>query len=61
MSLLIPETGLLFWMVLVFAIVFFVLAKWGFPVITGMIDRRNAHIAQSLRDAYAASKRLAEI
>lgn len=61
MSLLIPETGLLFWMVLVFAIVFFVLAKWGFPVITGMIDRRNAHIAQSLRDAEAASKRLAEI
>ena len=61
MSLLLPETGLLFWMVLVFAIVFFILAKWGFPVITGMVDRRSEHIAQSLRDAKEAQERLAAL
>lgn len=61
MSLLLPETGLLFWMVLVFAIVFFILAKWGFPVITGMIDRRSEHIEQALRDAKEAQERLAAL
>ncbi|NLE33406.1 MAG: F0F1 ATP synthase subunit B, partial [Bacteroidales bacterium] len=31
MSILTPEPGLLFWMLLTFGIVFFVLAKFGFP------------------------------
>lgn len=61
MSLLLPETGLLFWMVLVFAIVFFILAKWGFPVITGMARRRSEYIEQSLRDAKEAQERLAAL
>ena len=59
MSLLLPEPGLLLWMALVFAIVLFILAKWGFPVITGMVDKRSAYIEQSLRDAEEASKPLA--
>ena len=33
MSLLLPETGLLFWMLLSFGIVAFILVKFGFPVI----------------------------
>ena len=37
MSLLMPDSGLLFWMVVIFAVVLFVLAKWGFPVITAMV------------------------
>ena len=51
MSLVTPEIGLLFWMVVIFGIVFFLLAKFGFPVITGMVDERSAKIAQSLKDA----------
>jgi F0F1-type ATP synthase membrane subunit b/b' len=31
--------------------VFFLLAKFGFPVITDMVDERSARIAQSLKDA----------
>ena len=51
MSLVTPEIGLLFWMVVIFGIVFFLLAKFGFPVITRMVDERSAKIAQSLKDA----------
>ena len=41
MSLLTPDSGLLFWMVIVFGIVFVILAKYGFPVITRMVDERK--------------------
>lgn len=51
MNLVTPEFGLLFWMVVIFGIVFFLLAKFGFPVITDMVDKRSARIAQSLKDA----------
>ncbi len=51
MNLVTPEFGLLFWMVVIFGIVFFLLAKFGFPVITDMVDERSAKIAQSLKDA----------
>ena len=50
MNLVTPEFGLLFWMVVIFGIVF-LLAKFGFPVITDMVDERSAKIAQSLKDA----------
>ena len=42
---------------------FFILAKWGFPAITGMVDKRNEHISESLRladEAQARMSRLAE-
>lgn len=58
MNLITPDTGLLFWMVLIFGIVFFILAKWGFPAITGMVDERNAHILDSLKLAEEAQKRM---
>lgn len=51
MNLVTPEFGLLFWMVVIFGIVFFLLAKFGFPVITDMVDERSVKIAQSLKDA----------
>ena len=44
MSLLVPDSGLLFWMLLSFGIVFFVLAKFGFPIITKMVDERKQYI-----------------
>ena len=48
MSLLTPDTGLLFWMLLSFGIVAFILVKYGFPVILKMVDERKAYIDESL-------------
>ena len=61
MNLLLPETGLLFWMTLIFAIVFFLLAKFGFPVITGMVDKRTKKIDEALAAAKEADERLASL
>ncbi|PXV63804.1 F-type H+-transporting ATPase subunit b [Dysgonomonas alginatilytica] len=59
--LLQPEAGLLFWMFLSFGIVFAVLAKFGFPIITKMVEDRNAYIEKSLDAAKEANKQLAHI
>lgn len=61
MSLLIPDSGLLFWMLLIFAVVFGILAKFGFPVITRMIAKRREHIDNSLRLAKEAEVRLGQM
>lgn len=59
--LLLPESGLLFWMLLSFGIVFFVLAKFGFPVITKMVEERKTYIQDSLDAAQKANEQLANI
>ena len=51
MNLVTPDSGLVFWMTLIFAIVFIVLAKFGFPVISGLVDKRKENIEGSIRDA----------
>lgn len=61
MGLLQPESGLLFWMLLSFGIVFFILAKFGFPVITKMVDERKNYIQDSLDAAQKANEQLASI
>ena len=61
MDLLIPSTGLLFWMSITFLVVFFLLWKFGFPVITGMVKERQAFIDESLKKAHEANERLANI
>jgi len=61
MDLITPAAGLLFWMTLIFAAVFFILAKFGFPIITGMVHKRQEHIAASLRDAQSARESLASL
>ena len=61
MSLITPDFGLLFWMTLIFAVVFFILAKFGFPVITGMVEKRSDRIEESLRKAEEAEKAVAEV
>ena len=61
MSFLLPDAGLLFWMLLVFGIVFFILAKFGFPAIVGMVDERKRLIDDSLRNAQEANERLKAI
>lgn len=45
MEILTPSFGLLFWSVLIFGAVFFLLAKFGFPTITRMVNKRSEHIA----------------
>lgn len=59
MDLMMPDSGLLFWMTIIFAIVFFVLAKFGFPIITGMVEKRNRRISDSLEAARIAEEALA--
>ncbi len=61
MDLMIPDSGLLFWMTIIFAIVFFVLAKFGFPVITGMVEKRSMRINDSLEAARIAEEALANL
>lgn len=58
MSLITPSFGLLFWMVIIFGTVFFLLAKFGFPVITSSVEKRSMHIEESLRKAEEAQKKL---
>ena len=51
MNLVTPDTGLLFWMVVIFGLVFLLLWKFGFPIITSMVEKRNTTIEKSLKDA----------
>ena len=57
-SILTPDLGLLFWMLLAFLVVFFVLAKYGFPSIIVMVDKRNQYINESLDKAQKAATQL---
>ncbi|HAT61334.1 MAG TPA: ATP synthase F0 subunit B [Prevotella sp.] len=61
MDLLLPDSGLLFWMTLVFLIVFVILWKWGFPVIVKMVNDRKDFIDGSLKKAHEANEKLANI
>lgn len=61
MSLITPDFGLLFWMVVIFGLVFFLLAKFGFPMITDAVRQRSDHIADSLKAAEQAQARLASL
>lgn len=61
MDLLIPDSGLLFWMTLVFIVVILILRKWGFPAIVKMVNDRKAFIDESLRKAHEANEELANI
>ena len=60
-SILTPDLGLLFWMLLAFLVIFFVLAKYGFPVVTKMVEERKAYIDDSLKKAHEANEKLANI
>ena len=60
-SILTPDPGLLLWMLLAFLVVFFVLAKFGFPAIVGMVEKRKNNIDESLKKAHEASLKLDNI
>ena len=60
-SILSPDAGLLFWMLLAFLVVFILMAKYGFPVITKMVEDRKNYIDESLKSARDANEKLANI
>jgi len=61
MSLLLPDSGLLFWMFLSFGIVAFILVKYGFPVIIKMVESRKTYIDESLLFAKQAYEQMAKV
>ena len=61
MELFLPESGLMFWMLIGFLIVLFILAKVGWPMIMGAVDKRNQYIDTSLKAAKEANDALAAI
>ena len=61
MNLMLPDSGLLFWMTLIFLVVFLVLAKFGFPVITSMVEKRTKRIDDALSAARKAEEAIAHL
>lgn len=61
MDLLMPSTGLLFWMTIVFLVVLCILWKFGFPAIVNMVNERKKFIDESLQKAHEANARLENI
>lgn len=58
MSLVTPDFGLLVWMTLIFGIVLFVLAKFGFPVISASVEQRAERIRHALEQSREAERRM---
>lgn len=58
MELFTPESGLLFWMLLVFLVVVFVLGKFAWPFITNAIAEREKYINDSVKAADEAFSKL---
>lgn len=58
MSLVTPDFGLLVWMTLIFGIVLFILARFGFPVITRSVEARAERIRTTLDDLKKAEDRM---
>lgn len=48
MELVMPGIGVLFWTCLIFILLFLILRKWAFPVINGMLEKREEKIATAL-------------
>ena len=61
MELITPDFGLLFWMTIAFGIVFFILAKFAFPVINGMLKKREEEINNALELAERTHKEMEQL
>jgi len=61
MELIKPSFGLIFWMLIGFAILFFILAKFAWPIITKGIENRNKKIQDQLDEAEKVHQELAHI
>lgn len=60
-SLLTPDPGLVFWMIIAFGLVLFILAKFGFPVILDKLDSRKKFIDESIVAAKQAYDKLENV
>ena len=60
-SLLTPDPGLVFWMIIAFGLVLFILAKFGFPVILEKLDSRKKFIDESVVAAKQAYDKLEHV
>lgn len=58
MELFTPNFGLVFWMFVAFILLFLVLAKWGWPVIIKMMDKRASTIDEGVENARQAKEQL---
>ncbi len=58
MELFTPEFGLIFWMFVAFAVLFFILWKWAWPVIIKGIDSRADFINKGVEYAQTAKEQL---
>ncbi len=58
MELFTPDFGLVFWMFIAFIVLFFVLAKWGWPVILKNMDERADTIVKGVEYAREAKAQL---
>jgi F-type H+-transporting ATPase subunit b len=61
MELVKPAIGLVFWMVITFGALFFILAKFAWKPILGMLDEREKTIADSLDQANKARAEMAAL
>ena len=60
-SLLTPDPGLVFWMLIAFGLVLFILVKFGFPVILDKLDSRKKFIDESVVAAKQAYDKLEHV
>lgn len=58
MSLVTPNIGLLFWMLVSFSVVFFILKKFAWPVILRMLEEREQSIDKALHEAEKAREEI---
>ena len=58
MELFTPDFGLIFWMFLAFAVLFFILWKWAWPVILKTVDERADLIDKGVEYAQSAKEQL---
>lgn len=58
MELFTPDFGLIFWMFLAFAVLFFVLWKWAWPVILKTVESRADLIDKGVEYAQSAKEQL---
>ena len=61
MELFTPEPGLMIWMLVAFLIVFFILAKFGWPAIIKGVEERGRFIDNAVQAAKEANEKLAGI
>lgn len=58
MNLISPDFGLIFWMLIGFGILFFILAKFAWPIITKAISQREEYIQEQLDAADTVKKEM---